>query len=54
MLLVDISNSIHLMPKTGSTIWFTGLSYSGKSTLANTLHRALSKKGIPFSYFGWG
>jgi len=30
----------------GSTIWFTGFSASGKSTLASRLHRALSDNGI--------
>jgi len=33
--------------KENYTIWFTGFSASGKSTLAINLHKALADKGIP-------
>ena len=36
---------------TGYTIWFTGLSGSGKTTIANWLVRRLRKEGIPVVLF---
>ena len=35
-----------ILPQKGATIWFTGLSGSGKSTIAVALEKALYKDGI--------
>ena len=47
--LVSIEDRCRLLNQKGATIWFTGISGSGKSTIATTLEKALLEQGI-FSY----
>jgi adenylylsulfate kinase len=44
---VSIENRSRLLGQRGCVVWFTGLSGSGKSTIANTLDRMLLKLGRP-------
>ncbi|HJN06528.1 MAG TPA: adenylyl-sulfate kinase [Bacteroidales bacterium] len=46
MSIKQSSNSRVAKDKIGTTIWFTGLSGSGKTTMANHLQKALLNKGI--------
>jgi len=43
---VDVSARRYLNGHTSKVLWFTGLSGSGKSTIANALEKALHQKGI--------
>jgi len=47
-----------LLGQRGVTLWFTGLSQSGKSTLTTEVEKRLRKetlsKRIPYLYPGWG
>ncbi|MCH2669849.1 MAG: adenylyl-sulfate kinase [Gammaproteobacteria bacterium] len=47
--LVSIEDRCKLLNQKGATIWFTGISGSGKSTIATTLEKALLEQEI-FSY----
>jgi adenylylsulfate kinase len=44
---VSIENRSRLLGQSGCVVWFTGLSGSGKSTVANTLDRMLLELGRP-------
>jgi len=45
-LVVDKKARAELSGHTGKVLWFTGLSGSGKSTIANALEQVLHKRGI--------
>lgn len=44
---VDLAQRAELMGQTGCVVWFTGLSGSGKSTIANVLDGMLHARGRP-------
>lgn len=47
MSIINSDNPNLIKDKIGTTIWFTGLSGSGKTTMANHLQKALLSKGVP-------
>ena len=44
---IDRADRMRGLGRHGATLWFTGLSGSGKSTIASALERALVAEGVP-------